>query len=178
MDDGFDETLESALKLYQSFYRLKVTGKLDADAVKQMSIPRCGVPDFIRPRHASRNATKPNKLRIVLRCAPGPHVTAFTFNEVSSDETPDVSIGFYSSFHGDTQPFDGPGRILAHSTYPNFGLSHYDVDEPWSVNSSPTQLDLESVALHEIGHLLGLAQPGSERRYALWNCARYRQKGS
>ncbi|XP_030553586.1 metalloendoproteinase 1-like [Rhodamnia argentea] len=201
-DDEFDETLESALRSYQRFYRLKVTGKLDVDTVKQMSVPRCGVPDFVPPRHANRNATEPNKFHVVSRyrfaagMAKWPpskfhltyafgsipkamslgelrgvfwrafqtwaHVTAFTFNEVSTGESPDFVIGFYSGDHGDGQPFDGPGGFLAHSSeptpgFPAYGKSHYDADEPWSLNPSSTQMDLESVALHEIGHILGLA---------------------
>lgn len=39
--------MEVAIKTYQTFFDLKVTGKLDADTVKQMSIPRCGVADGI-----------------------------------------------------------------------------------------------------------------------------------
>ncbi|XP_030943942.1 metalloendoproteinase 2-MMP-like [Quercus lobata] len=46
-DDEFDEDLEVAIKTYQTFFDLKVTGKLDADTIKQMSIPRCGVADSI-----------------------------------------------------------------------------------------------------------------------------------
>jgi predicted Zn-dependent protease len=33
---------------------------------------------------------------------------------------------------------------------------HYDADEKWSTNPSTDEVDLESVAVHEIGHLLGL----------------------
>ncbi|KAH7532862.1 hypothetical protein FEM48_Zijuj04G0067600 [Ziziphus jujuba var. spinosa] len=47
-DDGkdyFDEVLESAVKHYQQNYNLNVTGKLDYGTIKQMELPRCGVPD-------------------------------------------------------------------------------------------------------------------------------------
>lgn len=46
-DDEFDEAFELALKTYQKYYHLKVTGKLDSDTIKQMARPRCGVADVI-----------------------------------------------------------------------------------------------------------------------------------
>lgn len=42
----FDDLLESALKIYQSYYNLNVTGVLDDNTVSLLSQPRCGVPDF------------------------------------------------------------------------------------------------------------------------------------
>lgn len=42
----FDELLESALKTYQSYYNLNVSGVLDDNTVSLLSQPRCGVPDF------------------------------------------------------------------------------------------------------------------------------------
>ncbi|XP_059630036.1 uncharacterized protein LOC132273009 [Cornus florida] len=35
-------------------------------------------------------------------------------------------------------------------------LESYDADEKWSLGAVPGNFDLETVALHEIGHLLGL----------------------
>lgn len=52
--NSFDDLLESALKTYQSFYNLNITGAMDDDTVSLMSRPRCGVPDFpaLRPDFA------------------------------------------------------------------------------------------------------------------------------
>ena len=87
-----------------------------------------------------------------------------SFQEVSSDES--ISIGFFSGDHGDGIPFDGPGRVLAHSFFPQFGGDlHFDATENWSTaNPSPQgSVDIESVALHELGHTLGLlhSDPGT-----------------
>jgi predicted Zn-dependent protease len=64
-------------------------------------------------------------------------------------------IKFAQGAHGDSSPFDGPGRVLAHGFYPppNNGLLagdiHFDEGETWN------KLFLQAVALHEIGHSLG-----------------------
>ena len=61
--------------------------------------------------------------------------------------------------HGDVKPFDGPGSSVAHAFYPdNGGDIHFDDDESW------TTTKLLPVAVHEIGHSLGLKHsnaPGS-----------------
>ncbi|KAM7274915.1 hypothetical protein ACFE04_016781 [Oxalis oulophora] len=83
------------------------------------------------------------------------------FVESNDYVSADIQIGFYSGDHGDGEPFDGVLGVLAHSFSPESGRFHLDADETWAVDfkieKSPNAVDLESVAMHEIGHLLGLA---------------------
>lgn len=93
--------------------------------------------------------------------------TQFTFtrienNSSSADVTVDISIGFHSRDHGDGFPFDGPFGVLGHASPPTRGKLHLDADEPWSIGPMPGHIDLETVALHEIGHLLGLEHSSVE----------------
>ncbi|XP_065879933.1 metalloendoproteinase 5-MMP-like [Euphorbia lathyris] len=92
-------------------------------------------------------------------------VTHFTFEEVSESSEAELEIGFFERFHGDDYPFDGTKGTLAHASAPTSGKCHFDSDERWSQNPGPNEVDLESVAVHEIGHLLGLDH--SEDRNAI-----------
>ena len=71
-----------------------------------------------------------------------------------------VNILFASGDHGDGYPFDGAGGVLAHTFYPAppnpepiAGDMHFDNAESWHIGANT---DLFSVALHELGHSLGL----------------------
>jgi hypothetical protein len=87
--------------------------------------------------------------------------TPLTFAEVSNEADADLVIGWATGDHGDGDPFDGPGDVLAHASFPNpydnrQVFLHFDDDERW-VNSDAEDVDLMTVAAHEIGHTLGLA---------------------
>ncbi|CAI9112798.1 OLC1v1013291C1 [Oldenlandia corymbosa var. corymbosa] len=87
-------------------------------------------------------------------------VIPVNFTEVDDDRFSDISIGFFEGDHGDGDPFEGRGGQLAHATWPEIGMLHLDKGERWSVDfekeKAKSAVDLESVATHEIGHLLGL----------------------
>lgn len=85
--------------------------------------------------------------------------TPLTFEEASSARSADIIIGWASGQHGDGDSFDGPGDVLAHASYPNPYAErqvflHFDDDERW-VDSETDNIDLLTVAAHEIGHTLG-----------------------
>ncbi|XWS32387.1 hypothetical protein CRYUN_Cryun23aG0155200 [Craigia yunnanensis] len=158
-DDIFDAQLESAIIHYQSMLGLQVTGKHDYDTLSQILAPRCGVPDLkLSPTlHATKNYVYfPGKPRWA-RCIP----MTLTFVETDDYGFADIKIGFYTGDHGDGEPFDGVLGILAHLFSPENGKFHLDAGETWAiyfgVEKSKVAIDLESVAVHEIGHLLGLA---------------------
>ncbi|KAJ4719134.1 Metalloendoproteinase [Melia azedarach] len=83
--------------------------------------------------------------------------THFKFSQTQNYRNADIKISFHRGDHRDGAPFDGRGGVLAHAFAPTDGRFHYDADEPWAVGATPGAYDLETVALHEIGHLLGLA---------------------
>jgi hypothetical protein len=85
-----------------------------------------------------------------------------TFQPAGSPNLPrSISIAFASGAHGDAYVFDGPGRMLGHTFYPApinsepiAGNMHFDADEAWGAGAG---VDIYTVALHEIGHALGLS---------------------
>ncbi len=83
-----------------------------------------------------------------------------TFTEVTSSNDADILVEWAVGDHGDGDPFDGPGDVLAHASFPNpyderQVILHFDDDERW-VDSETQNVDLLTVAAHEIGHTLGL----------------------
>ncbi|XP_067834992.1 matrix metalloproteinase-17-like isoform X3 [Heptranchias perlo] len=87
-------------------------------------------------------------------------VSPLKFQWVS--EGADIVIEFGRSHHGDGYPFDGPGGTLAHAFFPGdhpvSGDTHFDEDETWTYWTQGDQgTDLFAVAVHEFGHVIGLA---------------------
>ncbi|KAK6920342.1 Peptidase M10, metallopeptidase [Dillenia turbinata] len=88
-------------------------------------------------------------------------VIPVNFTEINDYMFADIRIAFYKGDHGDGEPFDGALGVLAHAFSPESGRLHLDAAETWAVDfgqeMSKVAVDLESVATHEIGHVLGLA---------------------
>ncbi|XP_038891009.1 metalloendoproteinase 2-MMP-like [Benincasa hispida] len=82
--------------------------------------------------------------------------THFSFSQESDYESADIKISFERGDHGDGSPFDSVGGVLAHAFAPTDGRLHFDAVEHWAIGAVPNSYDVETVALHEIGHLLGL----------------------
>lgn len=89
------------------------------------------------------------------------NVSDLTFSRKQDDSVDivDIDIRFETGHHGphgyeNHKPFDGRGNVLAHAAY---GYVHFDDSEYWSRSIDSGVTNLYAVAVHEIGHALGLA---------------------
>ncbi|KAF3773975.1 Matrix metalloproteinase-21 [Nymphaea thermarum] len=86
----------------------------------------------------------------------------FDFTETSIDRNAQLHVGFYKGRHLNCPiPFEGPNDMLAHGFYPRSGKLHINADIIWAIDpeilkDTENSYDVQSVALHEIGHVLGL----------------------
>jgi peptidoglycan hydrolase-like protein with peptidoglycan-binding domain len=93
-------------------------------------------------------------------------VSPLTFQEVAPTASPNFPIAFHRGSHGDGSSFDEggslQGNVLAHAFFPPpcggtfAGSLHFDEFEQWTDAAAPNAIRLLNVAIHEIGHLLGL----------------------
>ncbi|KAK5645914.1 hypothetical protein RI129_004378 [Pyrocoelia pectoralis] len=164
-----DNEMKAALQDYQYFIGTKPTGEINNETMDMMQRPRCGKPDEEMKR-AKRytflgNNTWP-KAELLYRFDSYPlkmrslevhrefkrafdvwskHVKIIFKNVVDTSYS-DISINF--------RTLDGEGRSIGYALNPTHGIVILDKDEPWTKEGEG--VNLFQIALHEIGHSLGL----------------------
>merc|ERR1719309_731818 len=174
------EAYSNAISKFQDFAGLKKTGFLDKETKALMKTARCGVEDRVSNYVAQgsdwrKRASAYPLLTYKIKSYPSTidltksdvdieirkafdmwqDASALSFKEITSG-TADIEIDFKSYDHGDGNPFDGQGGVLAHAYFPQFGgAAHFDDSEPWSVTEYVGNQLLNTLT-HEFGHSLGL----------------------
>lgn len=144
------------------------------------SVGRCGVPDqsplsvnysswrdhpFVSWNVFDNSDAARHELRRAFRFwQPYVWPTMLIESPYASSGNVDIAIRIAAGHHGDYWPFDGRGGVLAHAFPPGPGIGgdiHFDSDELWIVGGEPRsngggEYDFYTVAVHEIGHALGL----------------------
>ncbi|KAJ1389887.1 PGBD-like superfamily [Sesbania bispinosa] len=185
----FTLNLQSAIIEFQKNFNLEVTGQLNRDIYEIISQPRCGVPDIINGTttmnsgNANTTSFKPwwktwekelsyafhpqnnvtDGVKSLFRDAFNrwSNVTLLNFTETTSFNDSDIKIVFVK--------FDGKGGMVG-SADTNYSMSvgdiYLDSEEQWVLPSEKVSeeddVDLESVVMHQVGHLLGLGHSSVE----------------
>lgn len=183
------DSLTDALKDFQRFAGLNQTGELDNETITMMNTPRCGVKDKVghsdsaRRKRYALQGSKWRVTRLTYRISKYPSkpkeknkidkeiarafkmwsdVSKLSFEERKRGRV-SIDIRFERKEHGDGDPFDGPGKTLAHAFFPQYGGdAHFDDEEKWTINEYYGS-NLFQVAAHEFGHSLGLSHTDYKR---------------
>lgn len=141
----YDEATVEAIRRFQAFAGLEVTGELDEPTREKMNADRCGNPDTLASTEsaavaefvtgAGKWATNeltysfqnytPDLPQDTVRWAIDQAFgmwsaeTPLRFRRVADGTSGDIVIRFVAGDHGDGSPFDGPSNVLAHAFYPS-----------------------------------------------------------
>jgi len=172
VDEG---ALNEAVQDFQTFAGLDPTGELNTETIELMKTPRCGKEDKVA--NFELQGSKWPKKFLTYRILSYPtargisksdvhretrkafdmwqEVSGLTFKKTKL-KTADIKISFVKGSHGDGNPFNGRGGVLAHAFYPRFGGdAHFDDGEKWSIKPYVGTQILNTLT-HEFGHSLGL----------------------
>jgi hypothetical protein len=180
--DTFDDATEDAVRLFQQTFSLPITGEIEGLTLELMQKPRCGVPDIpgltigVRstpvcgwPKRQLRYHivnTLPqigadvHKRVFVEQLTKWASIAGFSISE--GPEGSDIqSLNYRNDGCGGTYAITGlPCSHNPHGVpdYPDSGDVWFDETDCWSVATSTpgNKVDFVSVALHELGHAMGL----------------------
>jgi peptidoglycan hydrolase-like protein with peptidoglycan-binding domain len=179
---SLDRFTRNALTRFQRQMGLAITGNITPETRRVMSSFRCALPD-VDPLGAltvgpwtRRNLTyafahlttqiPTDQTKVAVRNAFATWQNAnvgISFTEVQIGTGPDVSVEWRPANDPDHSMV---GALVAHADFPpGFSMIvndlplplHFDDEEHgWAVTSAAGAFDIQSIALHEIGHCLGL----------------------
>jgi len=173
---SFDEATVEALRRFQEFAGLPVTGEVDEATAAKMNQPRCGNPDEAGLAEFSTSGRKwaTTHLRYAFEnfspdisnadavvaveqaFALWAAYTPLRFTRVTLAAGPEIIIRFAPGDHGDGFPFDGPSGVLAHAFFPSvppapvtaiMGDAHFDEAETWTVAVPPAAGTIDLVTV-------------------------------
>ncbi|KAL3865325.1 hypothetical protein ACJMK2_006925 [Sinanodonta woodiana] len=156
---------KEALRMYQEFHGLKQTGKMNKKVLKKMLEPRCSYPDVNLAAHTSRiwGFHLYHYCKKTFRDAFEVWTNVSGIRIIYTSKTSDIEIQFVRGNHGDgvTNSFQEKGQEAAHAYGPGpyliSGDIHFNDDAAWTFDESPVEgLNLFAVAVHQVGHSLGL----------------------
>jgi len=181
-DGQLDDPTADALSRFQEYNHLPETATFDEPTRDRMTTHRCGMPDLEDGLAFSTRCAWPNpNLTFAFEDGTGDvagsaefqavrnafaswaGAVPLTFTETGANQNPDVVI--------DWRPANDPdhsmvGGVLAHADFPPAcGVVtntlpkpvHFDDSEHlWAIGAVAGGFDVETVALHELGHILGL----------------------
>ncbi len=172
----FDSATADAVRRFQEFAGLPVTGVVDEATAARMNEPRCGNPDApdlaefstsgrkwatTNLRYAIQNTTPDLSAGQVTTAVEQAFAlwaghTPLRFTPVALSAGPEIVIRFAADDHGDGSPFDGPSGVLAHAFFPSvppapvtaiMGDAHFDEAETWTVTVPPAAGTIDLVTV-------------------------------
>lgn len=183
LSEQLDVPTTEALAEFQRRFNVGTPGTLDEPTREAMSLSRCGIPDVTDP--LAFNTIGPfNRRELTFAFGPLSSQIAgitvrdavrrafdswaaagvgLTFVEVTTNQNPDIVIEWRQAMDTDHSMVGG---VLAHADFPpGFSIIvsalplplHFDDQEhTWVDGTVAGGFDIETVALHEIGHCLGM----------------------